>query len=225
MLTACHCAAPIREAGDSAAQLYRKVLAEEEENVDALHLMGVLHHQRGEHARAVELIGRAVALRPNVPAFHVNLAEAYRAQGQFDRAIGCCRTALRLWPDHPEALCNLGLGLQGLGRHAEAVEQFHRALQLPGRTSLPPTANLVSACANSPTRRSSRTLPPRRRAGSRRCPRRTNLGQLLVHRGQAEEGVPHSQERRACSRPSPPCTMTSVMPSALGKSSRPGPPT
>ena len=82
----------------------------------------MLRHQQGDHARAVELIGRAVALRPNVPAFHANLAEAYRALGQFERAVGCCRMALRLWPNYPEAHCNLGLALQGLGRHAEAVE-------------------------------------------------------------------------------------------------------
>src|SRR5262249_23104648 len=105
-----------------AAQLYQKILFQEQDNASALHLLGVLHTQQGEHARAVEEISRAVALQPNVPAFHANLAEAYRSLGQFERAAGCCRTALRLWPDFPEASCNLGLALQGLGRHAEAVE-------------------------------------------------------------------------------------------------------
>jgi Flp pilus assembly protein TadD len=74
-----------------AAQLYQKVLAQEQENADALHLLGVLRHQQGDHAKAVELIRRAIAMRPSVPAFHANLAEAYRAQGQFDRAVGSCR--------------------------------------------------------------------------------------------------------------------------------------
>ena len=77
-----------------AAQLYQKVLAHEEENADALHLLGVLRHQQGDHAKAVELIRRAIAMRPSVPAFHANLAEAYRSQGQFDRAAGSCRMAL-----------------------------------------------------------------------------------------------------------------------------------
>src|SRR5271167_2020787 len=84
-----------------AAQLYEKVLRQEQENAEALHLLGVLHHQQGEHARAVEEIGRAVSLRPTVPAFHANLAEVYRALGKFDRAAGCARTALQLWPDYP----------------------------------------------------------------------------------------------------------------------------
>ena len=36
---------------------------------------------------------QAIALRPSVPAFHANLAEAYRAQGEFNRAVGSCRMA------------------------------------------------------------------------------------------------------------------------------------
>src|SRR5262249_9762405 len=108
----------LHQAGElsSAAQLYQKVLTREQENADALHLIGVLRHQEGNHTRAVELISRAVALQPNVPEYHANLAEAYRALGEFERAAGCCRAALHLWPDYPEALCNLGLALQGLGR-------------------------------------------------------------------------------------------------------------
>ena len=113
-----------------ASQLYQKVLAHEQGNAEALHLLGVLYHQQGQHARAVELISRAVTLRPNSHIYHANLAEAYRALGDFDRAVGCCRTALSIWPNYPEALCNLGAALQGLGQHAESVEQLGRALEL-----------------------------------------------------------------------------------------------
>src|SRR5262249_8472625 len=98
-----------------AARMYQEVLRRDRESADALHLLGVLHHQKGEHARAVERMCQAVALRPGAAASPANLAEAYRALGQFGRAAGCCRTALRLRPDYPEALCNLGLALQGLG--------------------------------------------------------------------------------------------------------------
>ncbi len=49
-----------------ALPLYQKVLAREPANADALHLLGVLHHQKGDNTRAVEMIGRAVAIRPNV---------------------------------------------------------------------------------------------------------------------------------------------------------------
>src|SRR6516165_4003563 len=113
-----------------ASQLYQRVLAREQENAEALHLFGVLHHQQGNHSRAVELIGRAVALRPNSPIFHANLAEAYRALGDLERAVGCCRAALAIWPDYPEALCNLGAALQALGQLDEAITGLSRALEL-----------------------------------------------------------------------------------------------
>ena len=75
-----------------ASELYRQLLAREPENAEALHLLGVLHHQQGQHARAIELIGRAVALRPNAPAYHANLAEAYRAS-----AISNAPLAVAAW--------------------------------------------------------------------------------------------------------------------------------
>jgi tetratricopeptide (TPR) repeat protein len=178
----------------SAGKLYQKILAEEQENADALHLLGVLHHQQGEHARAVEEIGRAVILRPSVPVFHANLAEAYRALGQFERAAGCCRTALRLWPDFPEAHCNLGLALQGLGRHAEAADQFRHALELRPDFAIAHSNLGISLRelgeydeALTHFRRGVELDPASVEA-------QTNLGQMLTDAGKAEEGLPHCQE-------------------------------
>ncbi len=177
-----------------AAQLYQQVLVQQKENAEAMHLLGVLHHQRGEHARAVELIARAVALRPNAYGFHANLAEAYRALGKFDRAIGCCRAALRLAPNYPEAVCNLGAALQGLGRQEEAVEQFRRALELnPDFVTV--HNNLGIALRE--LRQPDEALTHFRRAvelDPTFAEAQTNLGQLLLDRGQAEEALPHCQE-------------------------------
>jgi tetratricopeptide (TPR) repeat protein len=177
-----------------AATLYQKVLSQEKENPVALHLLGVLNHQRGDHARAIELIGRAVALRPNVPAFHANLAEAYRATGQLERAAGCCRAALGLWADYPEALCNLGLALQGLGKKTEAVAQFRRALELRPEFA---TAHNNLGIVLRDLGQMEEALEHFRRAVELEpnfAPARTNLGQMLLDRGLAEEAMPHCQE-------------------------------
>ena len=131
----------------TAVQLYQAVLAVEQENADALHLLGVLNHQQGNHARAVELIGLAVAVRPNAHIFHANLAEAYRAQGQFDRAVGCCRAALRLWPDYPEALCNLGRAAR-VGPALAKRPATSAALWSCGRTLQWPITIWASRCAS-----------------------------------------------------------------------------
>src|SRR5689334_25063962 len=57
----------------SAAQvLYQQVLESEPDNADALHLLGVLRAQCGDHEAAAELIARAVAVNPAGPVVHDN---------------------------------------------------------------------------------------------------------------------------------------------------------
>jgi tetratricopeptide (TPR) repeat protein len=116
-----------------ALPLYQQVLARDPRNARALHLLGVLKRQQNDHPAAVELISRSVALSPNARVYHVNLAEAYLAMGEFDCAAASCRAALQLSPDYPEALCGLGLALQGMGQRDEAVAQFRHALKLNPR--------------------------------------------------------------------------------------------
>lgn len=177
-----------------AATLYERVLAQGDENPAVLHLLGVLHHQRGDYARAIELIGRAVVLRPNVAAFHANLAESYRAAGQFERAVGCCRAALGLRPEYPEALCNMGLALRGLGWRAEAVEQFRRALEL--RPSFAAAHNNLGVVLRE-LGRPDEALGCFRRAVEVEpdfAPALANLGQMLLDRGYAEEALPICRE-------------------------------
>jgi len=179
---------------NSAVGLYQQVLAQEQHNPEALNLLGVLHLQRGENARAAEAIGLAVTFRPDAPNYHVNLAEAYRRQGQFERAATSCRLALQLSPDHPEALSNLGLALQGLGRPAEAAEQFHRALLLrPDFTAAHSNLGMVLRELG----QREEALRHFRRAvelSPENALARSNLGQCLLDSGRIEEALPHCQE-------------------------------
>ena len=163
-------------------------------NAEALHLLGVLHHQQGNQARAIELISRAVAIKPNSHIYHANLAEAFRATGDFDRAAGSCRAALQLWADYPEALCNLGAALQGMEQSTEAVEHLERALVL--------RPNFVVAHSNlgialRDLGRKQEALEHFKKAvelDPAFAPAQTNLGQTLQDLGQAEEALPHCQE-------------------------------
>ncbi len=177
-----------------AARRYHSLLSHEPENADALHLFGVMHHQCGHSDRAVELIGRATALRPGAAAFHINLAEAYRGLGQHEQAIACCRTALRLAPGFPEAFNTIGLALEALGRAEEATEQYHRALDLrPGfalaRNNLGTALKKLgrTAEANEAFRAAAESDPTLVIALA-------NLGQSLVETDRAAEGLVHCQE-------------------------------
>lgn len=112
-----------------AQALYRNVLAEVPDQVDALHYLGVLHYQTGDSASGVELIQRAAAIKPTA-TMHNNLGAALQAQYRHEEALASYRAAIAANPKYAEAFNNAGAALQELGRLNEAVEYFQRALQL-----------------------------------------------------------------------------------------------
>jgi tetratricopeptide (TPR) repeat protein len=179
---------------EQAARAYQAILAADPEHADAWHLLGVVAHQQGDHARAVEHITRAIALWPGEASFHSNLAEAYRALGQFDRAAGCCRVALRLQPDYPEAANHLGLALLAQGKTEAAVAQFREAVRLRPDfamlhnnlgTALRQRGDKAEAAVH--FRRAVRLDPALAEAHS-------NLGQLLLEQRELPEALAHCRE-------------------------------
>jgi tetratricopeptide (TPR) repeat protein len=115
---------------DRAEAGYRSIPPDDPKYPDSVQLLGVIAQQRGDHVRAVELIGSAIAMRPNQAEFHSNLAEAHRALGQLAAAEACCAEALRLKPNHPEALLNLGRVQMAGKRWADAGQTFNTTIQL-----------------------------------------------------------------------------------------------
>src|SRR5689334_12499896 len=105
-----------------------QVRAEDPLGASELHALGLHRMEVGDLTGAIEYLWRAVALRPGIPAFHVDLAEVYRSLGDLTRAEGCCHIALKLRPDYPEGWNTLGLVLQGTGRREEAIDSFRHAL-------------------------------------------------------------------------------------------------
>ena len=115
---------------DDAERGYRATLDGNPTHVDALHLLGVLRHQQGQHAEAAELVRRAVNLRPEDAALQLNLGNALKALGQIDDAIEQFRNALTLAPSFPMAHYNLGNAYASAGRHEDAADSFEKSLRL-----------------------------------------------------------------------------------------------
>jgi hypothetical protein len=106
---------PDAEEFGAAARVYPTIRARVANQADALHRLGMGRYQQGRSPDALELIGKAVALRLGLAAFRADLVGTYRVLEPFHQAIGCCRSA-PLWRDDPEARISFGLALQGLGR-------------------------------------------------------------------------------------------------------------
>lgn len=110
--------------------IYRQILQEDANHSDALGMFGILSHQRGDNAIAVEFLGRAVALRPNWAEAHYNLGNACKALGLKDQALSSYRKVLALRLDVPEACFFVGNGLKELGHREEAAACYRKAVQL-----------------------------------------------------------------------------------------------
>ena len=113
-----------------AEAIYREILAREPTHPDALHWLGVMAYQLGQHETAVELIERALARQPDYAEAHNNLGLALRARGQMTGAVSAYRQALALAPDDPEVYNNLGIALADHGDINEAIAAFEHAVTL-----------------------------------------------------------------------------------------------
>jgi predicted O-linked N-acetylglucosamine transferase (SPINDLY family) len=113
-----------------AETLYGEILKADPQHAQAWHWLGVVSGQVGRHETAVEYIGRALRLLPDLAEAHSNLAYFLWHQGKLQEAEACCRRALQLKPGYVEALDNLGSVLRDQGNLVQAESCYREALRL-----------------------------------------------------------------------------------------------
>ncbi len=131
---------------DEAEAIYREVLQDNPVNVDALHFLGLIAHQRQDYPAAVDLIRQAVDGDPARPTFHFNLGAAQLALGHKEAALVSYKQASALKPDWPEAHYNAGSLSGQLGNPAEAEAALTAALKLT--PNHPETHSSLAAALN-----------------------------------------------------------------------------
>lgn len=104
---------------------------------DALHLLGLVAHQRGRHELARRHIEEAIALHPETPVYRANLAEVLRALGYYEAALSAVGLALDRAPELAAAWNTRGLLLQRAGRFEAAREAFLEASRRDERAADP----------------------------------------------------------------------------------------
>jgi tetratricopeptide (TPR) repeat protein len=125
-------AVALHQAGrlDEAAAAYRSLLKANPADSDALHYLGLIAYRKENYREAISLIESAIAINGKVPAYHCNLGNAYRGNGQPDSAIASFREAVRLDPEFQAAYSNLGNVLLEQDRVEEASACYRKALAL-----------------------------------------------------------------------------------------------
>lgn len=114
---------------DEAEQGYREHLKAEPNDADALHLLGLLRHQRGATAEAEDLLTRAHALAPEKAGIELTLGTVRFQDGDFDGAHTHYEKALALDPNIGAAHSGLGQVAMMRGDRERAEQHFRIALR------------------------------------------------------------------------------------------------
>jgi MoaA/NifB/PqqE/SkfB family radical SAM enzyme len=86
-----------------AEPMYRKVLREAPDHLDATFLLGIVCSETGRNEMAVDLIAKAVALEPGIADFHAGLGNAQKNCGDHAAAAKSFQRALELDPKNYQA--------------------------------------------------------------------------------------------------------------------------
>ncbi len=122
---------------DQAEQIYRRIVAGEPANAEAVHFLGMclFHAGRRDDCRAA--LRRSVELAPDFEPYWRNLGIVLLQYDELAEAEAALRRAICANGDSAPARNYLAIVLQRSGHFAEAVNEFERALALnPGDDSM-----------------------------------------------------------------------------------------
>ncbi|HEY3178227.1 MAG TPA: tetratricopeptide repeat protein [Casimicrobiaceae bacterium] len=117
---ALHHAGRLREA----QLIYSRVLTEDPDNAEALHLSGLVAFRESRFDDAIALLRRAVVCAPGNALYLGNLGNALKDAGRHDEAIATYERALELDPDQVSARSNLGAMHLETGTLEDAIREF-----------------------------------------------------------------------------------------------------
>ena len=93
--------------------------------------IGIIRQHQGKLSEAEEAWKNAINSNPSQVESYNLLAALKREQGEFLVAEGLYLDALKIWQDHPNTHCNLGILYDlYMGRQSESLIEYHRCAEL-----------------------------------------------------------------------------------------------
>lgn len=114
---------------DGAERIFRRVLKKNRGDADALHLLGLCQHQKGNNSSSIKSIKKAIAQAGPSSLFLNNLGQIQAKAGKPADAVKSFQIILKTEPGNFEVRTNLANGLVSLGRNDEAVRQYNSAIE------------------------------------------------------------------------------------------------
>lgn len=114
----------------AAENLCEEVLTANQNNSDALNLLGLIAYRTNRLDRALDLYRKAIKINPLMAAYYSNLALVYQHLGQPEKALDHFNKAIALKSDFADAFCYRGNLLLELRQYDLAISSFQKAIAL-----------------------------------------------------------------------------------------------
>lgn len=108
-----------------AAAAFREAISIKPDLALAYHNLGriyLLHD--GDYRRAIEMMEKTIALKPNYVGAYINMAAAYNEMAEFDKAARVLENIMTRAGDRPETHYNLGMAYWGAGDRTGAMREL-----------------------------------------------------------------------------------------------------
>ena len=115
---------------NDAQRSLQKVLEQQANNPDALHLLGVVYIKQKNNTQAINLIKKAIELKNYNPAFYNNLGYAYQQNKEYELAIESYQKATIFDPNFIDAYFNLSNIFKELYQLDESITYSKKTIQL-----------------------------------------------------------------------------------------------
>ncbi|EQD54971.1 Aspartyl/Asparaginyl beta-hydroxylase [mine drainage metagenome] len=111
-----------------AETVYRRILEVAPHNVRALTFIAMRAFDTGRYEESAALLQQTIRQDPNRSTLHRNMAFVRLAQGLYGKALESIDRAIALNPDSALNYLHRGVILENLGREADSLESYGRAL-------------------------------------------------------------------------------------------------
>ena len=113
-----------------AEESYKKVLKKDNNNIDALRLLGLLAFKNKNYSIAENLFIRAIKIDQHFHLLWDNLAKVYRIQNKLEKSKKAFKNLIKLDPYNLEALVALGTIYVKLADYDEGIKTYQKVLSL-----------------------------------------------------------------------------------------------
>jgi predicted TPR repeat methyltransferase len=107
---------------------YLRCLADQPDDPDALHFLGLLRLHQERPDEAIDLVTRSVIVLPSNPHAWNNLGNLLLNAGRDEEALAAWERAANLAPDMVQAIYNIGVILRKRRRVDDAIDTFMRVI-------------------------------------------------------------------------------------------------